>query len=178
MNTDSGVVQRELDSGERLLWTGRPNPESAAAGSWGGVFVGGIMIAFAIFWMGGASQAGAPPFFSAFGLIFIGAGLYAMASPFLTMSSASNTIYAITDRRILVIEDGATRKVQSYTADDIEHIERREKTDGSGDIIFARERYQRHHNGHSHTHTRDIGLWGVPNAREVERLLRENLKRD
>ena len=71
MNTDNGVVQRELDSGERLLWTGRPNPGSAAAGSWGGVFGGLFIIAFAIFWMTGASQAGAPAIFPLFGLILV-----------------------------------------------------------------------------------------------------------
>ena len=178
MNSDMSVVQRELESGERVLWTARPNPASASKSSCLPAIFGIPLTAFALFWMNGAYSMGAGPLFSSFGLIFVGAGLYMMASPFLASTAASHTIYAITDRRILIIEDGATRKIKSYGPGDIEHIERREQSDGSGDIVFARERYQRHHNGHSHMHEREIALWGVPNAREVERLLRENLKRD
>jgi hypothetical protein len=68
--------------------------------------------------------------------------------------------------------------VKSYGPADVEQLERRESADGSGDLVFARERYTTRHKGHTRTHTREIALWGIPNVREVERLLRENLKRD
>ncbi|HEY0074729.1 MAG TPA: hypothetical protein VGB77_11545 [Abditibacteriaceae bacterium] len=192
MNSESSLVQGELDSGERLLWTARPNPGRVSQQNIGGFFVGIFVTGFAIFWMSSAfwmqsqssqhfGPSSGPPLegiFPFFGLIFVGFGLYMMASPFVGAAKASNTIYAITDKRILVIENSTTRTVKSYGPNDIQNVERREQSDGSGDIIFAREQYFTHHNGHRHARTREIGLWGIPNAREAERLIRENLKQD
>lgn len=45
----------------------------------GGSIVGGVIaIGFGIFWMAGASNAGAPPLFVMFGLLFIGMAVYGM----------------------------------------------------------------------------------------------------
>lgn len=176
------TIQPELDAGEPLLWAGRPNAARAAGKNWGGFIIGAIVTAFAVFWMAGAwsisrqvSRSSLPgsgfsSVFPLFGLIFVAAGVYAMLSPFLAYNSSSNSVYAVTDRRIIIIEKSAGgSKVQNYAAQDISRIERRDAGE-IGDVIFARE-LMRGSKGRSWE--KDIGFIGIADARAVEKLIRE-----
>lgn len=171
-------VQRELDAGEALLWSGVPSLASAATRGIGQSIVGVFITGFALFWMSGAywitNQAPrgfGPPgasLFPLFGLIFVFVGLALIFTPFLNSAQAAQTIYAVTDRRLLIIEGQST---QSYLPRDIERLERRGEE--QGDVIFARK-LRRGSKGR--TYETEIGFFGIQNPREVERLIRTHLQ--
>ncbi len=177
------LVFPELDRGEELLWVGKPNPSREAQNTGCPAFLIGIpFTAFAIFWTVGAAtmSRGAPEgfgppglntVFPLFGLIFVGVGIWLLLSPFMTYSKSSGTIYAVTNQRIIVIENGTTRTVKSYVQVDMGRLTRRELPNGSGDVIFAQESYR---GSKGRTYSRDIGFIGISDPRAVERLIREN----
>lgn len=68
----------------------------------------------------------------------------------------SSTIYAITNHRALILlYDGS---VQSYGPQAVRHIERKERPDGRGDLIFK-------------TGSVEVGFFGIEHVRQVEALL-------
>jgi hypothetical protein len=170
-------LDRELDDGEQILWSARPDPARVAR-QYILMFVFGIPFTlFALFWMGmtsmitGLMPGEFTPFklFPLFGLPFVLVGLGLLSSPFWAYRKAKSGAYAITNRRIIIIEGGSSRSVKSYVKRDVQQIERREHSNGTGDLIFARE-YVRGSKGR--VNTREIGFFGIPRAREVEHLLR------
>lgn len=175
------AVQSELDSGEQLIWTARPNPQRVAMRQLPLFLFGIPFFAFAVTWMGGAFfmtrlVSGAAPglgptsFFPLFGVPFVLVGLYLLTSPAVAYWKAGKTIYAVTNRRAILIEGGTSRSVQTFERGEIGHIERREHSNGTGDVIFARERVS---GAKGRSYLREVGFWGIPNAREVERLMRQ-----
>ena len=185
------LVQRELDPHEQLLWFGSPLPERVAAQE-KSTQTGGIFgAAFIVFWLCvvafigfGSGNGGAPAIFKVFtGIMFLfGVAMLiyvlgAAGAPARAAAQAQNTVYAVTDKRLIVLIDG--QGARSYGPRDIERVERRDTPDGRGDVIFARERQSSttHHNGHRRTREwwKDLGFFGIENAREVERLIRTHL---
>ncbi|MGR3436696.1 MAG: hypothetical protein ACU0CO_17710 [Shimia sp.] len=95
-----------LDPGERVLWQGQPDGRWAFEGQMGCAVPFGLFFAgFSVVWMGLAAQAPFP--FWLFGLPFfaIGVGLVA-TSLFGSTWMRRRTTYTITDRRVLIGEDG------------------------------------------------------------------------
>ena len=132
-------VARRLDAGERLLWCGRPGQGLRLRGTdallipfsllWGG---------FAILWAVTAFRYEASLTFRLWGLPFAAAGLYLIVGRFFwDARRRARTIYAVTDKRIIVI-GGAfrqrTRTLSLRTLPDIGLVERR---NGSGDILLG-----------------------------------------
>jgi len=126
-------LQPELLSGESVLWTGRPNfgvifhsddwymiPFSLL---WGG---------FAIFWESGVlgywghSSKGTPSIFMAlWGIPFVVIGQYMIWGRFLYDAWQKRRIYyAITNRRVLILQEGWKRKTSSTYLEVIPTIER------------------------------------------------------
>ncbi len=182
-------VQAELDRGEKLLWFGAPLPERVAEQEKG---VGNASIfgaAFVVLWLcvigfvgGSAAQAGAPIMFPLvasgmflLGLFMLGHVLGLANSPAKAAAQARSTVYAVTDKRLLVLVAG--QGARSYTPRDIERVERRDTPDGRGDVLFAREREDGYldSNHHHHERWKELGFFGIENAREVERLIRTEL---
>ena len=116
------AVQPELVSGESVLWAGQPNgsivfhredffliPFSLL---WGG---------FAIFWelgvtgLSGFSRGhGVPVFFELWGLPFVVIGQYFIWGRFFYAAwLKKQTHYAVTNRRVLVVQNGVQRRVSS-----------------------------------------------------------------
>ena len=182
-------MQAELDRGEKLLWFGAPLPERVAQQE---KAVGGAGIAaaiFGVFWLcgvlfigGSAAKMGAPivfPIFAGgmflFGLFFVAQALGLAGKPSQEAKRARDTVYAVTDKRLIVLVAG--QGARSYTPRDIERVERRDTPDGRGDVLFARERATNYANGNYRLHERwkELGFFGIENAREVERLIRTEL---
>ncbi len=130
----SSAVQPELMTGETLLWTGRPNvgvvfhsddlyliPFSLL---WGG---------FAIFWeagvlgyWGNTAKGGTPSTFMAlWGIPFILAGQYFIWGRFLYDAWLKRrTYYAVTNRRVLMVQEGWNRKTSWMYISSIPTVER------------------------------------------------------
>ena len=188
-------LSRELQPGERIVWSGQPLPRAFARGSLPvavfGLFFGG----FAMFWMlmagGGAwfatsaPQSNGPPpvvstafsLFTLCGLPFLAVGLVMLTMPVWRRVIAGKIIYAITDRRAIAIGPEAWRGTvtRSFAGEKIANVARAERSDGSGDLVFEEVvSYSSSSDGTSRHVTRR-GFIGVDRVAEVERILRQTL---
>lgn len=96
-------LRAELLPGERLFWTGRPDPRVLFTGA--DLFLVPFSVlwcGFAIFWFVSALKT-AGPGFASFGLLFVVVGLYFVAGRFLyKVHRKRRTVYGVTDRRVLI----------------------------------------------------------------------------
>ena len=137
----SSKVQTELMSGETLLWAGKPNPSVVFHSDdlylipfsllWGG---------FAIFWelgvlgyWGNGPRGGTPPTFMAlFGIPFVVIGQYFIWGRFLYDAWLKRrTYYAITNRRVLIVQEGWSRKTNWLYISAIPTVDREGATTGT-----------------------------------------------
>lgn len=109
-------IDRELESGEELIWAGRHNDAGIVLKSMPVVLFGIPWTAFALFWTymaaGGISDfsnsgSGGPPgimewVFPLWGLPFILIEFAMLSTPFWGKRRARRTLYALTDRRCIV----------------------------------------------------------------------------
>ena len=170
------LAQREMRPGEKLVWAGRPRPGAVARGSLLASAFGIPFLAFALFWTflasGAAKGGGFGFFFPFFGLPFIIVGMGIVGTPLWAAVRARSTIYAITDQRIVIMRTGGTREVQSYGPEDLDSLDRRERPDGSGDIIFRNENLMRRGRNGTYVSNNKIGFFGIPDVRQVEQSIR------
>jgi hypothetical protein len=174
-------VDAELAKGERIAWIGRPIPWLPARSSLPMALFGIPFTAFALFWTAAAGGfafrhgPGPPSFFPMFGLIFVVVGLGLLLSPLWAFRKATRTIYAITDQRALIIEPDLWGHaiVQSFEPRQLAYLERHQRGDGSGDLVFRREHRG---SGRSH-HMVAIGFLAVADVREAEDRVRELVAR-
>src|SRR5215469_12915742 len=136
-------LQSELGSDESLLWAGKPNTSVIFHPSdwymipfsllWGG---------FAIFWEATASGFSqghpTPSFFTLWGIPFVLIGQYFIWGRFFYAAwKKTRIIYAITNRRVLVIALAPRKKVISSFINGIPAIEKDIRSDGIGTLKFG-----------------------------------------
>jgi len=174
------IAMKQLDNGERLLWSGVPSPGGLAVSALPLTFMGILFSGFAAFWIAsaasmtsGSSGDGFPgAIFPLFGVPFLLIGLGMLSAPLWAYRSAKNTIYAVTDGRVMVITAARTIGVRSFTPDDIGDIVRVEGPDGSGTLKFGTAATL---TGRNESRL-SMGVFvGIPEVRRVEQLIRENL---
>lgn len=170
-------AQSELQSGETLVWTGTADPSRAAITSLPAMIFGIPVAGFAIFWISQAYRATngmarsahndfARGFqvFPVFGIPFVLIGVFVILTPLWNFLKARNTVYAVTNQRVMVITGTTSRSVKSYTPADITSVEHRERPDGSGDIVIQTNAIMRTNNSVSQF---KLALLGVPNVKQV-----------
>ncbi len=180
MNTQIDLQQiasQEVSaSGESVVWVGQPNPIRFAMQKIPMFLFSIPWTAFALFWVYAASGFQFPPdfskggfaFFPLFGVPFVLIGLGLMFSPLYAYINAFKTMYIVTNKSIRIVKNGSTKKVEVFTARDIEKIERKEKSDGSGTIIFA---YKESTSSKGNTTRTPLGLYGISDVRAVEQYI-------
>ena len=178
------AVRPELAAGERLLWTGRPNILRLA---WlrGGksALIAIPWTAFAVLWtfiarlfshaqgegdmFGRLSMVIGPLF------VLVGIGLF--FTSLYRAISVRGTLYALTDRRAIVITRGG-RQVRSFAAEQLASVQRSGVR--RGDIVFrnAVPYIGDRQDDHARNLT-DFGFFGISDPRGVERLIREQIAR-
>jgi len=196
------LLERQLDEGEELLWFDRPttnrrnnSPQRRALiilsiiyGTIGAIF---LFAAFKLFIGGDQSDQTGTLICFIVGSIFL---LIPMISSIVLIVSRrrispEDTLYAITNQRIIIIYKGRTITTVSYGRTDLGPITCIEQPDGSGDLIFAGIEPQYGHttyssgqygagnsssyNNNRHPAGRFIGIHRV---REAEQLLRKIFK--
>lgn len=168
------IAKAEMVMGEQLLWAETSLSKNARRRSLPISLLGWIFLLLSLVWM---SKAASTSFWLlVMGLPFVIGGIGLAAMPWWWPNYTRHTIYAISNRRLLIIRNWPKRKVTSYGPEDIDVIERRDRRDGSGDIIFRREevRKMRHHHdsyGKRRVGEREIGFFGVPDVRRVEEAI-------
>jgi hypothetical protein len=171
------IAIEQLSGGERLLWAGSPAPGSAALGALPATVFGIPFTGFAAFWISSTArittrEEGPWALFPLFGVPFLLIGLGLLLAPLWAYLAARNTVYAVTERRALIISGSRSRRVRSFTGAEVGNITRVERADGWGTVTFAAgtpvgskgfERYSR------------ASFVGIPEVRRVEQLIRDHL---
>lgn len=172
-------INDELQPGEFIRWIEQPIPRFFTAASIGSVLFGIPWTSFAIFWMWGASgfkipdlREGLQPqhLFALFGVPFVLVGFIMLSSPIWVWQAARKTVYLVTDKRAISIQGGWSTTIRSYLPDQLKDVYRKERADGTGDVIIAIRRWK---DSDGDQRTEEIGFCGVRSPREVENMLRQ-----
>lgn len=171
------IATRQIEPGERLLWSGSPAPGPAALGALPASLFGIPFTGFAVFWMWGASAGAAHApgpwrFFPLFGTPFLLIGLGMLGAPLWASILAGSTVYAVTERRALIILRAGAGGVTSFSHADLQELTRIEHADGSGSLFFA---WQASPTTRGFRQFSRVGFVGISEVRRVERLIRENI---
>jgi len=139
------LVNSEMESGEKLQWSGQPEPTRIAKGALPMLLFAIPWTAFACFWVTMASigvshspQVGPMMIFPLFGLPFILVGLGMLSSPLIVYRQAKRTVYAITNKRALMLKaSGRGKTVVSYQPAQFADINRVEYAPNKGDLTWS-----------------------------------------
>ncbi len=165
------AAEHAASMGEQLMWSGRPLPGRHALRAMPGVLLGLPFAAMSPLWFAGAWSGPARHSLalsltsSGAGILFAVVGASLILGPLLAYRRAQRTVYAITGAAAHVIVLGVTRRIETYGGPDLAQVRCVERSDGSGDLLFPRRMAGR-------TRVDSGGFRGVPNVRQVERLLR------
>lgn len=175
----TSVLESELGAGEKIFWSGQPAPARLAAKQAWGVPIGILVLAFALFWTNGMTagftHTDAPSLVMPVlvGGMFLATALGFILAPIQEYRRARATIYAITDRRALVIGGGRGHSVRSWARADMGRLERRDRRRGAGDVIFAQTTFVGRKGARC---VEEHGFFAIADQRRVEGLLRETFK--
>ena len=173
-NSEQSLAQ-QLDAGERLLWTGRPGQGLKVRGTdallipfsilWGG---------FAIFWEFTVIRFGAPLMLRLWGVPFVAFGLYLIIGRFVwDARRRSHTVYAVTDRRVMIIEGAARRRIRTLNLRAIDEVALVERRNGSGDVLLGAPPRRFPFGGWSEDDVQPPRLEFLPRVREVYDIIRQ-----
>jgi hypothetical protein len=164
------IIQPELVSGERLVWAGRPNrlrlaiPWTLFACVWTGLA--------ALFSNGNPDGELFGKLAMVIGPVFILFGLWLFVMSVRRALAVGATVYAVTDRRALILSAGA--QVRSFGPQDLGSLHRRGLK--RGDIIFRDAIPRAAGDTAERTGSfTDYGFFGIADPRSVERLIRERV---
>ena len=146
-------LRSHLDSGEKLLWVGRPAQGMVLTRpDWylipcSVVFLGVVVVwlGFAVdsFWQGSTKTPGALAVVVlalavVLSLPFFAVGLYLLIGRFFEdRLYRSRLIYGVTDRRAIIVSGVRRRSVQSIYLSSLSALKLEERRDGSGTIYFG-----------------------------------------
>lgn len=170
------LVDRELDPGERVVWYDMPIPRFFTPLTTGTFIFAIPWTAFAIFWIMGASGFKLPDFsegssfFPLFGVPFVLVGLGLLSSPIWAYRKAFRTVYVITDRRAITFIGGRTTTIRSYPPSRLQEIYRKERRDGSGDVVITHKAWR---DSDGDRQSEELGFLRVRNPKEVEQMLKQ-----
>jgi hypothetical protein len=129
----------ELNSGERIIWSGQPQqgfmlrPADALVIPFSFMWAG-----FAVFWEFGVISSGAPFFFMLWGIPFVLVGLYiTIGRFFVDMLQRSRTFYALTTERVIILSGLFTQNVKTIKLQRLPEINLTTRSNGRGTITFG-----------------------------------------
>lgn len=165
------AAEGELEPGERVVWVGRPAAKFFTPAATGAFLFGIPWTAFACFWMAGAAGFKMPQFnqgfdlFPLFGVPFVLIGFGMLSAPLWAYFNSLATAYVITDRRAISFEGLRTMTIRSYPPERLTDVYRKERRDGSGDVIFSRRAWR---DSDGDRKTEELGFVRVERGFEVE----------
>jgi hypothetical protein len=131
------------DPGERLIWSGNPDPSRYALRKVAYSFLSGIVFfGFSLFWIHTAytgESRGSNPLafhFWMFGIPFVIVGASLVLSPVWQFFRGMRTTYALTDRRAIMNISGPFPRHTSVPLNQVPFVEVLSSTDGPGHVLF------------------------------------------
>jgi hypothetical protein len=136
----AGRFQQELISGERILWTGRPDPSRLFTRA--DLYLVPFTLVWAWFSIGFFVQeldrSPPDPVTRVIAPFFALVGLYALVGRFLYLRFRKRrTCYAVTDARVLVLTETVKRSLLATRIKQISAIQKTIHSDGSGSLRFG-----------------------------------------
>ena len=171
------LVRTYLAPDEEMYWCDRPVKKVAfSAGGLFWLLFGIVWIGFAVFWTAMSASFGAPLFFSAFGGIFILIGVCVFfAVPLIMQFRRSQSVYAVTDRRILQVYVGSSKRIVEYKYSDIDSIYVKSSKDGTGSVYFSLMSRRYHRYGSAYATSYSCGIIGINDPENVYRIISEHM---
>jgi len=189
-------LRSHLDSGEKLLWAGRPAQGIML------MWQDGFLIPFGMVWLGSAvrfsiqgswpvSNENSPPFalFVAAALFLIGTGIYLVIGRlFVDLWLRSRTIYGVTDRRAIILSGMRRRSVHSIYFSSLITLKLEERRNRSGTIYLGEDRPAYQHDPHDGSEFGGFGPSGqtrlgeeqffrIADPKKVSTILHEAIQR-
>lgn len=173
------LVEAEIAPGETIVWAKQPIPRWFSPPI--GHFVMGVLWTALVGYLFATTWR--PVFASSWRdavaadwiaiSVFFGIGLLMLTSPWRARRRLRNTVYVITDLRAIVLRRRAlrSRSVMTFEPDRLMHMERIERADGSGDLIFEVVTT----GSGSSTSTERRGFLSVAAVGDVDALVRRTL---
>jgi hypothetical protein len=133
------TLSQHLDSGERLLWSGRPRPGLQLRAQDAFLIPFSLLwCGFAIFWEMSVVQGEAPFFFWLWGIPFVLVGLYLVVGRFFVDAmNRARTVYGVTSERILIVDGILSPQIKSLQLRNLTDMTLTQRKDGSGTITFG-----------------------------------------
>ncbi|MBV9044160.1 MAG: PH domain-containing protein [Alphaproteobacteria bacterium] len=125
--------------GEHLFWWDKPQ-QGLMLTQRDGLLIPFSLLwgGFACFWEFSVLQSGAPFFFRLWGVPFVAAGLYITVGRFILDAwLRRRMLYALTDRRVLIVRSGPFAKFTALDLRQIPTVDLRESSGGRGTIRFS-----------------------------------------
>lgn len=165
------LLASELRPGEAVLWQSSSDPRRSFRMALGIFFFAIPWTAFSIFWISGASRGSV--WFGLFGVPFVLIGCVMFCAPWWAAQRARRIGYALTTDRAVILTPGffGSVSVRSFSPADLGSVERVQRGDGGGDLIFARE-YTRGTSDNG-PQQRPIGFMGIRDVRAVQARIEE-----
>ena len=128
----SSKLQGELARGEKVYWAGMPNPQvTFHSDDWQAIPFSLMWGGFSIFWEAGVLRTPAT-FMALWGIPFVVVGQYLIWGRFIyDRWLKKRTWYGVTNRRVLIVQEGLKRKISSSYLESIPVIEREGETTGT-----------------------------------------------
>jgi hypothetical protein len=173
-------VERELESDERFEWIAMPKRACFTPGATAAFLFGIPWTAFALFWIAGAANFKVPQFnqgfdlFPLFGIPFVLIGCGMLSAPLWAYRNSGKSVYLITNRRAITFIGGWLTTIRSFPPEKLTDVYRKEKADGSGNVIIARNSIS---DGEGSRQFEGLGFLQVANAKDVEHRLKVLAKR-
>jgi hypothetical protein len=126
--------------------------------------------------MAGASGFKIPDFkeefdlFPLFGIPFVLIGFGMLSSPYWTMRKARRTAYVLTTARAIIFDGGFSTTIRSFGPDRLTDLRRKQRADGSGDVIFERKLS---YDSDGDRQSTDHGFLAIADVKGVEDMVRQ-----
>jgi hypothetical protein len=170
-------LRDRLEPGEQILWEGRPLRLAYTFRGSPFVFVFSLLwLGFALFWEGSVlSFRSAPPFFVAWGAMFVLFGLYAAVGRFwVAAREADRTVYMVTNQRVIIRTGAFRERTVELSLGSLPQPQLDEGSGGVGTITFGPIGPYMNYVGGGWPMTRagsPAALIAIPDAARVFRLI-------
>ena len=175
MIIQSAALQRELDAGERMLWSGRALPGlRVESGSLLQSAFGLVFFSISVFslYAAGKESTVFPVLWTS---LFVMVGSYHFAGHFFWNAFCRRyTEYAVTNQRVIVRSGILSETTQSIEYCKIRTLTLSEKSDGSGTIQFGEANAVSAGEGITSSATK---MEAIPDARSVYNIIRKTSQR-
>ena len=175
-------IKPYLDVNEDILWCDKPYKRFVFTVN--DIFTtlfGIVWLSFSIFWVISAflatNEADSSAFniFPLFGMPFVFIGLYLLFFRHIVGAvKRKNMIYALTDKRALIVHSGKRQYVQEYRYENISNIQMKCDDNDIGSIFFLTGSINYNRNGRGYAST--SGIFGIRDTKKVYKILSQCLE--